>query len=422
MEQIAKPGNQQPNTPIKLNLDLATHLRKTNPIEAGDERDKFAQNPKNPPNNLSSPILSKSGRFSDQPFGALKNGTLWNAPGFNTTTHADGSKITDLGNGVTRTDRPDGSSTIKGLKLINTPITQNIQGNNESWLVDPKLTSQQMENDALLNLKLGPTSIGEFNFNGKKISYRQFQLGPNGTQYSRLEFSDERTVHIYSSDHLPTNSLQNIAKILQEDPPQTFKTINGIFIRDKVGEIRGPDGAIQLAGGFYDPSTRNVFLRSEDIKTPENTQFVLDHEAGHSIDFASIPYRSDFYKSADGKKLFGNGTLVKNSSGGVDLSQSDYVSEYASRVGIEDWAETHRVAFKIRQEFNAAHPSHEFFTLPAAALDTYLDNKLFSPGIKMKIQAVSDYYRHFYLNQPAGQLPVPEQIPSPPKTTHLLRG
>jgi hypothetical protein len=421
MGQIIQTGKNQVNGSGRININLTDGVQNPVSKSSEEEKEQFSRTQKNSLIDLKRNALEKPEHFSDQPFGALKDGSLWRIPGIKTTHYQNGDKVADLGNGISRIDRQNGSSTITGLKINNTPIVQNTHGKNENWLLDPAKTSRSMEEDAYSNLRLGPIQRGEFNFNGAKVSYRQFHPGPNGVQLSRLEFPDGRTIHLYSDKELSTDSLQNIAKIVQEDPPQTFKNVNGIFIKDQVGEVRGPDGAIRKAGGFYDPASKNIFLRAEDIETPRGAQFVLDHEAGHSIDFASNPFRSDFYKTADGEKLFGNGTLIKNSSGGIDLSKSDYVSEYASRVNSEDWAETHRFTFKIRQNFKNIKPTQEFFSLPAEEMNRYLDHYGVSPGIKNKIRAVADYYRRFYLTQPTTpELPL-SQITSFSEKTFLLR-
>jgi hypothetical protein len=343
-------------------------------------------------------FLAKPDLKSDPQFGPLKTSEvnqLWNDPGVQSGSTPSGNLWTDLGNGRVRWTFPNGDRQITGITDSNgNPVIYSKSGENQWWSVDINTTGKNIVNDANVGKSSQPIVSNTFKFNGQDVHFEQYPPGPNGSQYSKLLFPDGKTVDIYSQSQLPQSYLENIAKTINNAPPKTFENTSTIQVFNQLGEVMGPDGKPQPVAGFAGGGDGTIMVTADSVSTPGAAGHVLPHEAGHVLDYNgdSSPQLSSTAVDANGNPLFGQGQYV-GKNGIAKISESDYVSEYASRNAMEDFAETHReLITTVRENYSWQNPGKDLFDQPASDVSNFIDSQGYSPAIRNKMMYIAEKY------------------------------
>jgi hypothetical protein len=340
---------------------------------------------------------------SPRKFGALDESTLaclWRKPGKFTAIFPSGAKQFDLGNGIFRIDRPNGSQTLGGILLDGKKVAYEQSGNAEWWHVEMQSTSKKIEGDAVTKVvgKQPPQAEGRLNLGNQEVGFRQFFPSTTGAQLSLLKFPQwplpNQIFQIFSDKPLSLNELSTLGQVMLEMPSVAFKHTHQIFVLEKIGETRKKGERAKGIAGLADMGSGMIFIEKSHLSSLDKCRHVLYHEAGHVLDSHTENRKniSATAKDENGSKIFGN-RVVKNNNGEIDLQKCGYVSEYATLNPLEDFAETHRYVMNLRRYFNERTPNIEFFSLSKEALNSLLARKGIPIPLQKKIQTIAKIYR-----------------------------
>lgn len=327
-------------------------------------------------------------RVSRPNFGGLEeDSSLWNLPG-RPCGRKEGVRAFDLGGGVVRYDRADGSKKITGLKLGGKSIVHERDGENRWWYYDTNKAGKEIADAALAGVRSGspPLEACDLSFGGVSARFKQYRPGDNGCQLSLVHFRDGRgTFQIFSFHPLPHASLWNMAAVIAGSPRETYRDVKQIFVLDRLGEVKKSGGAVRAASGLAHYVNGQLFFKASDLQTFAKACLAMDHEAAHIVDRRAEEGTqiSSMAVDREGKRIFGR----------AGLPDGAYVSEYATRNGIEDFAETHRYVLALRRYFNARHPGVEFLSIPAESLRRELDRRNLAASLQNKIEVIVETYR-----------------------------
>lgn len=324
-----------------------------------------------------------------RPFGALgKNSKLWSDPGV-AKTGKGGERIVALPGGIERHEYPNGYSDLTGFSIHGAPITHTKSGANEWWIYDLPALAKKLEHDARAAVSDAPRSQTYRFRGGEEIPVTRHMSGYKRAQRFEIRMPGSRaSFQIFSDRPLTRKESENAARVIYEAAPVTYSKMKKLYVTGSLGELRKANGLGQRPIKAFTIDSGNIYITYKNLATITKARRVLDHEAGHMVRCADVVPLTGAEEN-----LFGKGKLVRNEGKqSVDLSKSDFVSEYGSRNPSEDFAETHMNALKIRRTYNK-RTGGELFSLPPADLRRELKSLRLSAGLRKKITAVIHGYR-----------------------------